>query len=29
MWNEILDYVEQRLGEKVNIFINIDIWEGS
>ena len=29
MGNKILDYVEQRLGEKVNFFINIDIREGS
>ena len=29
MWDKILDYVEQRLGEEVNFFINIDIREGS
>ena len=29
MWNKILDYVEQRLGEKVNFFMKTDIREGS
>ena len=29
MGNKILDHVEQRLGEKVNLFIHIDIREGS
>ena len=28
MWNKILDYVEQGLGEEVNFFINIDTREG-